>query len=138
GSGWGDGGDAPCGGGRAAEPDAAPAAQVAYGAKPEPMKQWPGVAATAEELAADEAAPRPTMHVKGKDLLLLPELIGMRIPDRWTFVIETAEPNPYLISSIPSRAGRPSPREAVSPWPRRWTEPAHLITSGPMTLQAWN
>jgi ABC-type oligopeptide transport system substrate-binding subunit len=116
------------------ELDVAPADDVDFTIRAEPMRQWPGVEATPAELAADDAAPHPTVKVKGRDLLMLPELIGMRVPDRWTFVIETPQPIPYVVASSPSQCCRVTPREVVSRWPRRWTDPAHIVTSGPMTL----
>jgi oligopeptide transport system substrate-binding protein len=121
----------------AAELDVAPNDDVDYEIRLRPKKQWPGYQAPLAELEADAAAVQPTAHVRGRDLLMLPELIGMRIPDRWTFVIETPEPTPYVIASTPAGDGRPSPREAVSRWPRRWIEPGHIVTSGAMTLTAW-
>lgn len=117
--------------------DLSPSDDVDYAIRAEPIRQWPGVEATAAELAADDAAPHPTVHVKGRDLLMLPELIGMRVPDRWTFVIETPQPIPYVIASTPSQCCRVTPREVVSRWPRRWTDPEHIVTSGPMTLTAY-
>ena len=120
-----------------AELDVAPNDDVDYAVQAEPMRHWPGVDATAAELAADDKADHPTVHVKGRDLLMLPELIGMRVPDRYTFVIETALPTPYVIASIAGRCCRVTPREQVSRWPRRWTDPDRIVTSGPMNLTAW-
>ncbi len=120
-----------------ADLDVAPNDGVDYDIRVEPKKQWPGFQATAAELAADLAAPHPVVRVKGKDLLMLPELIGMRIPDRYTFVIETPDPTPYVIASSSARCCRVTPRETVSRWPRRWTDPEHIVTSGPMHLTAW-
>jgi ABC-type oligopeptide transport system substrate-binding subunit len=121
----------------AADLDVAPNDDVDYDVKARPKKHWPGYDAPLAELDADDTAEHPIVRVKGRDLLLLPELIGMRIPDRWTFVIETPDPNPYLIPSSPGRGFRPEPREVVSRWPRRWTDPEHIVTSGPMHLVTW-
>ncbi|HTJ40653.1 MAG TPA: peptide ABC transporter substrate-binding protein [Kofleriaceae bacterium] len=120
-----------------ADLDVAPNDDATYSIRAMPMRQWPGVQATPEVLAADDAAPHPTVQVKGRDLLRLPELIGMRIPDRYTFVIETPVPIPYVVASTPSQCCRVTPREVVSRWPRRWTDASHIVTSGPMHLKLW-
>ncbi|MCE9574052.1 MAG: peptide ABC transporter substrate-binding protein [Deltaproteobacteria bacterium] len=120
-----------------AELDQVPSALVDYEVRELPKRHQIGIEASLEALTADDAVTRPTVHVRGADLLMLPELMGMRIPDRWTFVVETAEPTPYLIAATPSRPYRPTPREAVSRSPRRWTDVGTIITSGPMALEAW-
>ena len=102
-------------------------------------KRIPGVAGDAplDELAADTAIVRPTVDVPLDALLLLPEALGVRVPDAHTLVLETTDPTPYVISMSPGRALRATPREAVSRWPRRWTDPEHIVTSGPMHLSKW-
>jgi oligopeptide transport system substrate-binding protein len=120
-----------------AELDQAPNADVDYEVRAVLKRHQVGLVATGDELTADDAAPHPTFHVRGADLLMLPELVGMRIPDRWTFVVETAEPTPFLIAASAGRPYRPTPREAVSRSPRRWTDVGNIITSGPMDLEAW-
>lgn len=120
-----------------ADLDVAPNDDVDYEVEAEPMRQVPGLEADAEVLAADDKAPRATFHVKGRDLLMLPELLGMRVPDRYTFVVETPTPTPYVIASISSRPFRPTPREVVSRWPKRWTDPDKIVDSGPMHLTEW-
>ena len=120
-----------------ADLDVAPDDDVDYEVRAEPMRQVPGLEASAEVLAADDEADHPTVHVKGRDLLMLPELIGMRVPDRYTFVVETANPTPYVVQSISGRPFRPTPREVVSRWPKRWTDPDKIVDSGPMHLSVW-
>ncbi len=120
-----------------ADLDQAPHADVDFEVRALPMRHQIGVEAALEALTADDGVKRPTTHVRGADLLMLPELMGMRILDRWTFVVETAEPTPYLIAASAGRPFRPTPREAVSRSPRRWTDADRIITSGPMHLEAW-
>jgi oligopeptide transport system substrate-binding protein len=100
-------------------------------------KLVPGLERSAEELAADEAVQRPEILVQGRDLLMLPEILGVRIVDRHTVVLENADPTPYFVNLLPNRSLRPTPREAVSRWPRRWIRPDRIVTSGPMHLARW-
>jgi oligopeptide transport system substrate-binding protein len=120
-----------------AELDGQPNGAVMYTVKPLLMRDRPGVDATSEELGVDDAAERPTTQVAGKDLLMLPEAIGVRVPDPYTLVIETRTPTPFLLNLVVQRAVRATPREAVSRKPRRWAEPGSFVGSGGMTLVAW-
>lgn len=78
-----------------------------------------------------------TGAVKGRDVLMLPDLLGLRAPDPHTLVIETEGPTPYLIDLTLQRAFRPTPREAISRWPKKWTRPDKIVTSGPFHLVFW-
>ncbi len=120
----------------AAELDGQPNAAVRYRVRPVPRKHIPGLEAPYDALAADarDAASRPEVELDGRDLLTLPEILGVRAPDEDTFVVEAADPTPHIISTSASRVMRPTPREAVSRSPRRWAEPGTIVTSGPMHL----
>jgi len=121
---------------RAAELDVAPNAEVVYEVKKVPPRQVPGLAlGSSEVLAADPAA--QVVQARGADLLMTPDVLGVRVPDDHTIVFETANPTPWFINLSNSRALRPTPIEAVSRWPRRWTDVAHIVTSGPMHLVEW-
>ncbi|HEX4417894.1 MAG TPA: peptide ABC transporter substrate-binding protein [Kofleriaceae bacterium] len=85
--------------------------------------------------AADDARPVVTVH--GRDLQVTPDVLGIAVPDAHTIVFENAEPTPSCVGRSNNPALRPTPIEAVSRWPRRWTEPGRIVTSGPMTLTAW-
>ena len=75
--------------------------------------------------------------MRGRDLRITPDVLGIAVPDAHTIVFENANPTPYFVSLSNNRALRPTPIEAVSRWPRRWTQPERIVTSGPMTLTAW-
>ncbi len=120
----------------AAELDLEPHADVRFEVRPVPRRQLPGVDAPLEELTADAKLTRATVTVRGADLLMLPEILGLRVPDPLTFVIEAATPTPHIVMTTPSRVLRAVPREAVSRSPRRWAEPGTIVTSGPMHLVA--
>jgi len=100
-------------------------------------KQAPGGPGTPEELAADEQAARPVIAVRGRDLLCSTDAIGVRVDDARTIAFECADPTPFFLAVTASRALRAAPIEAVSRRPSSWTEPAHIATSGPLHLAAW-
>jgi oligopeptide transport system substrate-binding protein len=117
-----------------AELDVQPNAATRYTVRPVPPEHVPGV--TLPPGPASESA-RPTAIVAGADLLMLPDLLGVRAADDHTLVFETWGPLPYLIELTAQRAFRATPRRAVSRWPRRWTQPEHIVTSGAYHLEAW-
>jgi oligopeptide transport system substrate-binding protein len=120
----------------ATELDVVPHADVVFDVRPAARRQLPGLDAPLEELAADAAIERPTVAVRGAELLALPEILGLRAPDPYTVVIEAATPTPHIVLTTPSRVLRAVPREAVSRRPRRWAEPGTIVTSGPLHLVA--
>ncbi|MEZ4365373.1 MAG: peptide ABC transporter substrate-binding protein [Kofleriaceae bacterium] len=97
-------------------------------------KRVPGLDLPSPPPAVVEA---PVIEIDAGDALSLLESVGVRVPDAHTFVLETSDPTPFLISLTPGRTLRPTPREAVSRAPRRWIVPGQTVTSGPMTLVAW-
>jgi oligopeptide transport system substrate-binding protein len=117
-----------------AELDGQPHGEVRYRVKPIAKRDVPGVDAPLDELRSDAAMARAEVEVSGKDLLALPEQLGIRAPDPYTFIVEAVGPAPQIIETATSRALRPTPREAVSRSPRRWAQPKTIITSGPLHL----
>jgi len=112
--------------------DIEPNAQVRYRVREVPPEHRPGVT-----LGPDLALRLREGDVLGRDLLMTPEVLGVRAPDDHTLVLETWGPVPYMVNVIASRSFRPTPREVVSRWPKRWTFPEHIVTSGPFTLAEW-
>jgi oligopeptide transport system substrate-binding protein len=101
-------------------------------------KDTPGSpSASAVEITADAAQPRPPAEVTGADLTLATEVLGVRVLDRFTIEFENAYPTPYFPFIAANRALRPTPIEAVSRRPRRWATPEFIVTSGPMHLTVW-
>jgi len=97
----------------------------------------PGVAIPQDKYDETLKAPRFVGALKGKHLLTLPEVLGIRTPDAQTLIMETWGPVPYMIDTLTQRAFRASPREAVSRWPLRWTRPKNIVTSGGFHLKTW-
>jgi oligopeptide transport system substrate-binding protein len=122
----------------AAELDQQPNGEVVYAVRQVTRRYQPEDHATAEELVADDPIERPVVaNLRGAQLLMLPEALGLRVPDPYTFVIETKSPTPYMLNLVVQRALRVTPREAVSRKPRRWAEPGPFVGSGAMKLDAW-
>jgi oligopeptide transport system substrate-binding protein len=119
-----------------AELDGVPNAAVRYRVRSVPKKQVPGLDAPLDELVADAKVEHPETEVTGDQLLALPEVLGIRVPDPYTVVVEASDPSPQIIEGVTSRGLRPTPREAVSRSPRRWAQPGTIVTSGPMHLVA--
>jgi ABC-type oligopeptide transport system substrate-binding subunit len=75
--------------------------------------------------------------VPARDLLMVPEALGIDMPDRYTVIFRTGGPVPYFLDVSAQQVLRPVPREAVSRQPRRWTRPEHIVTSGPFHGVLW-
>ncbi|MBK9035193.1 MAG: peptide ABC transporter substrate-binding protein [Myxococcales bacterium] len=118
----------------AAELDVVPSAGHRVRVVPVVDKQTPGLDRPWPELLADAAVARPEVEVDAADLLMLPEALGVRVPDPYTLVLEAADPTPSLVATSANRALRPTPREAVARRPRSWTRPETIVTSGPLHL----
>jgi oligopeptide transport system substrate-binding protein len=121
----------------AAALDGEPNAGAALRVRRVAAKQAPGRAGTAAALAADERAPRPVVAVRGRDVLHSTDALGVRVPDARTIVFECADPTPYFLAITANRVLRTTPIEAVSRRPTAWTDPAHIVTSGPLHLTLW-
>lgn len=92
-----------------------------------------------ESLRPNAALPRRRGVALGRELLMLPDALGVQAPGPHTLVVETTGPAPFLIDDVATRNFRPTPREAVSRSPLRWTRPEKglLVTSGPFHLTKW-
>jgi oligopeptide transport system substrate-binding protein len=109
-----------------------PNGDVEYTVRAVPAEQLPGAT-----FQPDPDARLRQGTVAGKDLLMIPEVLGMFTPDDHTLILETWGPVPHMIDLSANRALRPTPREVVSRWPKRWTEPDKIVTSGPFHLTGW-
>ncbi len=114
-----------------------PNGDVAYWVREVPKPHRVGLDVPADQITRELGAEQQRGSVRGTDLLALPDVLGVRVPSDYVLVIETWGPVPYLIDMTPQRAFRPTPIEAVSRWPLRWTDPDKIITSGAFHLHAW-
>ena len=117
----------------ARELDGQPNGGVRYTVRAVPPNHIPG-----ETLPPDpEGTERRTGMVTGRDLVMRPEVLGVRVVDDHTLRLETWGPLPYMIDQSAQRAFRPTPRWAVSRHPKRWVYPEHIVTSGAYHLEEW-
>ena len=121
----------------AAELDGEPNGDAALRVRRVAARQVPGRAGTPAELAADDQATRPVLAVRGRDLAHSTDALGVRVPDPRTIVFECADPTPYFLAVTANRVLRTAPIEAVSRRPTSWTDPDHIVTSGPLHLALW-
>lgn len=95
---------------------------------------------TAGRDTATEATDTTLYEASGADLLMLPEALGVRVPDPHTVVLETSDPTPFLLNLVAQRAFRPTPRKQVSREPTRWFNPRYVgdvVSSGAMRITEW-
>jgi oligopeptide transport system substrate-binding protein len=118
------------------ELDVEPNAEVVHRVRRVPPRQVPGLDLSASELAVTDP-PGDSFEVPAADLLMLPDVLGIRVPDDHTIVFETDNPTPWFVFLSNQRCLRPTPIEAVSRRPRRWTDLEHIVTSGPFHLVEW-
>lgn len=118
--------------------DGQPNGAIKYTVRAVPLEHLPRQTVMTEEFdLATRDAPDRQGVVTGADLLMLPEVLGVYARDDQTLVLETANPVPYMLDMSPQRAFRASPRKAVSRWPKKWTDPDKIITSGAFKLSEW-
>ncbi len=121
----------------AAELDGEPNGDAALRVQRVTAKHVPGRAGMLAELAADEQAARPIVAVRGRDVAHSPDVLGVRVIDPHTIVFECADPTPFFLAVTANRALRTAPIEAVPRRPNAWTDPDHIVTSGPLHLTLW-
>jgi oligopeptide transport system substrate-binding protein len=80
---------------------------------------------------------KPAVKVAARDLSRSTDLIGIEVPDAHTIVFRCTDPTPYFLTLSNNRGMRTTPIETVSRWPRSWTRPERIVTSGPMHLASW-
>ncbi len=118
--------------------DVQPNQDVSYQVRGVDKAQLPRVDYSLEQLDEDRKLPRREGRITGKDLVMLPDLLGIRTPDPYTLILETVGPLPSMMDQTSDRIFRPVPRHVVSRYPRRWTKPEHIVTSGPFHMAEWN
>ena len=76
--------------------------------------------------------------IAGKQFVpVKPEDIGVEAVDDYTFRISLAQPAPFLLSLMPHQFFRVVHERTIKTFGDTWTDPQHIVTSGPFTLEAW-
>ncbi|HEX6188427.1 MAG TPA: peptide ABC transporter substrate-binding protein [Pyrinomonadaceae bacterium] len=88
--------------------------------------------------AAIEADPKLKAAVAGKQFVpVTADDIGIEVVDDYTLRMILMTPAPYFISMMPHQFFRALHRKTVEQFGDTWTDPAHIVTSGPFKLQSW-
>ncbi len=66
-----------------------------------------------------------------------PEDVAVVADDAHTVRVRMALPVPYFLGLVAHQFFRPVPRQAIETWGERWTDPAHIVTSGAFLLERW-
>lgn len=114
--------------------DVQPHGKVQFLVREIPPERRPGV-----NLPPDPQFEPRQGTVAGTDLLMVPEVLGIRAEGDYKFVVETVNPTPFLIDDIKGRLFRPTPRRSVARNPKGWTRPDSglMVVSGAFKLTKW-
>jgi len=66
-----------------------------------------------------------------------PSELAVRALDSFTFDVELRSPTPFFLRLITQWLFAAVPQQAIQKAGPAWTEPRHIVTSGPFTLRAW-
>ncbi len=69
--------------------------------------------------------------------LTSPDAIGVRAVDPLTLSVELEAPSGYFLHVLATTAAVAIPAHVFEKHGESWTDPAHLVTSGPFRLEAW-
>ncbi|HYE64387.1 MAG TPA: peptide ABC transporter substrate-binding protein [Pyrinomonadaceae bacterium] len=96
----------------------------------------PGDEADREKLIAGNA--RIKEAVAGKEFVpVRAEDIGVEAIDDYTFRVTLSQPAPFFIGLVPHQFFRVVHRQSIEKHGERWTQPGHIVNSGPFKLKAW-
>jgi oligopeptide transport system substrate-binding protein len=85
-----------------------------------------------------EADPKLKAAVEGKQFVpVTADDVGIEAVDDYTLRMMLMKPAPYFISMMPHQFFRAVHKKTVEQFGDRWTDPAHMVTSGPFKLQSW-
>ncbi len=85
-----------------------------------------------------DANPKLKAAVAGKQLVPVKgEDVGVEAVDDYTLRISLAQQAPFFISLMPHPFFRVIHRKTVEQFGHAWTDPQHIVTSGPFQLEAW-
>ena len=88
--------------------------------------------------AALEADPKLKAAVAGKQFVpVRAEDVGVEAVDNYTLRIVLMQPAPYFISMMPHQFFRVLHRKTLETFGDAWTDPSHIVTSGPFKLESW-
>ncbi|MEK6335050.1 MAG: peptide ABC transporter substrate-binding protein [Acidobacteriota bacterium] len=85
-----------------------------------------------------DADPKLKAAIAGKQLVAVKaEDVGVEAVDNYTLRVSLAQQAPFFISLMPHQFFRVIHRGTVEQFHSSWTDPKHIVTSGPFKLEAW-
>ena len=85
-----------------------------------------------------DANPKLKAAIDGKQLVAVKaEEVGVEAVDSYTLRVSLAQQAPFFISLMPHQFFRVIHRGTVEKFHSSWTDPRHIVTSGPFKLEAW-
>ena len=85
-----------------------------------------------------ESNPRLRAAVAGKELVKVKaEDVGVEAVDDYTVRISLSGSVPYFTELVAHQIFRLVPRKVIEKYGARWTDPAHIVTSGAFKLKSW-
>jgi len=96
----------------------------------------------ASEKARDKLVtsnPKLQSAIAGKEFVkVAAEDIGVEAVDDFTIRISLAQPAPYFPGLLAHQLFRVISRKVVEKYGSNWTDPSHIVTSGPFKLKLWH
>ena len=65
-----------------------------------------------------------------------PDQLGLRAPDRYTFVVELEKPVPFFLDLIAASVFFPVPKHSIEQG-EKWGTTERLVVNGPFKLASW-
>ena len=85
-----------------------------------------------------DANPKLKAAAAGKEFVpVKAEDIGVEAIDSYTLRICLVQPGPFFTGLLAHQLYRVVPRKVVEQWGSQWTQPQHIVTSGPFKLKTW-
>jgi len=67
-----------------------------------------------------------------------PNMLGLKAPDKYTFVVELAHPTPFFLKLCAFYTLNPTPKQVVTKFPgQEWTKEENIVSNGPYKLVEW-
>jgi ABC-type oligopeptide transport system substrate-binding subunit len=76
--------------------------------------------------------------VAGKELVAVKgEDIGIEAVDKYVLRVSLVQPAPFFLGLLAHQMFRLVPRKIVEQYGEHWTDPEHIVTSGPFKMKEW-
>jgi oligopeptide transport system substrate-binding protein len=85
-----------------------------------------------------DADPKLKAAVAGKELVpVKAEDVGVEAIDDYTLRISLVQPAPFFAGLLAHQVFRVVPRKVIEQYGSQWTQPQHIVTSGPFKVKTW-